>query len=405
MSHQTDKPLIILLQGPLGPFFADFADELKVMGCHVVRVTFNGGDHLYAGDVEEIPFHAGPDKWPEFLAGLVDDRKPKAIVCYGDMRVYHREAKRVADALSTAFWCFEEGYVRPGYSTFEPGGNNAQSLFPIRFRNAETGDDTVPEPYFTRPLIKSQTWFGITYYARFGLFFSGYEGYAHHRRGSWLTEQASWIWAGFRKLYHTHRDKGLTQQLIEQHSGRIILVPLQVSVDTQLLYHSDFDSMEHFINHMMQSAARHMAKEDHMVIKHHPMERGHKNYRSLITRLARQHGLVGRVTYAYDLALEDLMDHTKACITINSTVSMLTLSRGVPTLSLGRSLVTLAGLTSRTALDDFWKDPDPVDSELVGRFHRHLVAETQVPGNFYVHRKVAAFAAAKKLCSAINNHC
>ncbi len=401
MSPQSQRPTVILLQGPLGPFFADFAAALREQGVHTLKVNFNAGDRHYADADIEVDYEGSPEDWESAFTGLLDQYNPSAIICYGDMRFYHRTAKQLADSQNRPFWCFEEGYIRPGYSTFEPAGNNANSAFPGRFNGGQTKETGAPAPHYTPPVIRSQIWFAITYYAVMYIRFGGFERYAHHRPKGGLWEQVSWMRAGFRKLYHLHRDRSLTQKLIADHGGRLILVPLQVSVDTQIIYHSNFDTITQFIELVLQSAAQNLRPGDHIVIKHHPMDRGQTHYGQFIQSLVKKLNLDGRVTYAFDLILEDLVKATKACITINSTVSTLTLNNNIPTLCLGQSIVSNARLSSDQTLEGFWGDPKPVDSKRVAMFNRHLLAETQVTGSFYRDRCITAAAAAKKLCDAL----
>ena len=38
---------ILLLQGPLGPFFRRFAEDLSRLNTQVIKVNFNAGDELF----------------------------------------------------------------------------------------------------------------------------------------------------------------------------------------------------------------------------------------------------------------------------------------------------------------------------------------------------------------------
>jgi len=38
---------VLLLQGPIGPFFSRFGDDLAARGFAVTKINFNGGDRFF----------------------------------------------------------------------------------------------------------------------------------------------------------------------------------------------------------------------------------------------------------------------------------------------------------------------------------------------------------------------
>ena len=382
---------IVLLQGPLGPFFADLACQMAQQGMTVHRICFNKGDWHYANADHVVNYTEGADAWPEWLADYVRAHAIGAVVCYGDSRYYHRTARSVCEAVDIKFFACEEGYVRPGYVTFEEGGNNANSPFPEAFRAGALIERPSPVPAKIEQIFQHQFWFATMYYIVKDWKLYGFRHYQHHRGGNWASEMMAWLRAGFRKNFVTRfRERGLTQRLVSQHAGKLFVVPLQVAVDTQMVYHSRFDSVEDFIAEVMQSFAVHAPKDAHMVIKHHPMDRGFNHYGRAVARIGKKLGCSARVTYAFDVDLPALLSFAAGCVTVNSTVASQALDAGVPTLTLGKSMLETAGLTADCTLDAFWQDPTPVDMAEVTRFKRALIAQTQVPGSFYCNRHIAA---------------
>ena len=55
----------------------------------------------------------------------------------------------------------------------------------------------------------------------------------------------------------------------------------------------------------------------------------------------------------------------------------------VPVKVTGRALYDIPGLTSCCALDRFWTEPSPVDSELFHRLQTCLFDQTQINGSFF----------------------
>lgn len=395
---------ILMLQGPLGPFFADLHDQLKALHAVTHRVCFNKGDLHYAKADHLISFQGRADDWAGWLTDYIHLHQINAIVCYGDSRFYHRVASGVCAAQGLVFFALEEGYVRPGFVTCEEGGNNANSPFPAQFKKAALPTRDMPTAFETGDTFRFQFWFGTLYYIVKDWRLGGFWRYRHHRRGNWATEMMAWVRAGFRKhIIIGPWEKGLTDRLVADHSGQMFIVPLQVAVDTQIIYHSRFDRVTDFIKEVMGSFAAHAPADAHLVIKHHPMDRGYNHYGSVIKRLARRLGCAGRVTYLFDADLEKLLAHATACVTVNSTVVVQALEQAIPTITLGRSMVADAGLAvdgsdpDAAHLDSFWRSPPPVDTSKVAAFRKSLVAHTQVPGSFYRERMVAAGGIAEKI--------
>ena len=394
---------ILLLQGPLGPFFADLSAELQALGCRTHRVCFNKGDWHFS-DANIVTRYSGtPEGWQQWLKAYLAEHSIKAICCYGDSRFYHRIARAVCQELDTPIFCFEEGYVRPGFVTLEEGGNNANSKFSSRFRDGELPAAAKPEPAKINNPFRFQFWLATLYYIVKDWKLSGFPSYNHHRRGNWATETIAWLRAGYRKNTHSRfREKGLTQRLVSEHAGNLFLVPLQVAVDAQMVYHSPFDSVAEFIEETLVSFAAHAPEEAHLLIKHHPMDRGFTHYGGEINRHVRRLGLLGRVTYAFDIDLEAIMAVASGCVTVNSTVGLQALEAGVPTLTLGKAMIADAGLAADCDLDAFWSHREAVDAGRVADFKEKLIAHTQIPGSFYRDRKVAAKACAEQLVAGMS---
>ena len=124
---------ILLLQGPVGHFFRDFARWLEQRGKQVFKINFNAGDeafypttipntHAYRGNTEDFP---------AFLAEFTANNKIDTVVCFGDTRHYHTVARQLAENTEgIRFWAFEEGYFRPFFITLEQGGVNDFSPLP-----------------------------------------------------------------------------------------------------------------------------------------------------------------------------------------------------------------------------------------------------------------------------------
>ncbi|TLM79528.1 capsular biosynthesis protein [Microbulbifer harenosus] len=375
---------VLFLQGPLGPFFARCARHFSAQGVETHKINFNGGDRYYGWADHCVDYTGGPAGWPEYLYGYLRRNHIRAVVVYGDCRYYHREARAVCKQLGIVFWAFEEGYLRPDFVTLEQGGVNA-------FSGVDWTRDAIEQyrPHGRKSPLKvgmtfwQRAWFAICYYVAARILSYRFPNYRHHRPRTWWQEAGCWLRSFYRKGLYRISERRFTEALLRNHSGKYFLYPLQTADDFQIREHSDVDSLQASIGEVIASFAGHAAETDVLVIKHHPMDRGFCHYGKLIRRKAREHGVGERVVYCHDLHLPTLLDHAKGLVTVNSTVGISALLHGVPTITLGRALYDIAGLTHQGELADFWQHPQPVDIELFRAFRTYLYELTQLDGSFF----------------------
>jgi capsule polysaccharide modification protein KpsS len=382
----------LLLQGPMGPFFSRFAEDLRASGIHVLKVHLNAGDSLfYRGDA--LPFRGGFEAWPAFIEKLIRERRIDGLFVFGDGRPYHRAAIAVAQAHAVPVFVFEEGYLRPNHVTFERDGVNGYSSLP-REPNFYRTFEHAPVPIVDAvlPPFGATAWFSTLYSLALTFGFFLYPRYRHHRPLNAFTEAYRWVVSGLAKLWYTRRDRRTLEALVTEHTGRFFVLTLQVHCDFQL-QHSPFSSVEDFISNAVASFAKHAPNDALLVVKHHPLDRAYRNYKSLLSKLERQHALADRLIYVHDLHLPTLLRASCGTVMINSTVGLQAVGYGVPVKVLGTAVYDMAGLTSQVPLDEFWTNPGVVDEALYAAFRNYLLRENQINGGFYrrlVHRKLGA---------------
>jgi capsular polysaccharide export protein len=376
---------VLLLQGPVGPFFARFGAMLEASGASVTKVNFNGGDCLFYPHAEHV-FRGSMEDWPSYLERLLRADRFDWIVVFGDCRPVHRCAREVASRLGVRVAVFEEGYVRPHYVTLEQGGVNDFSTLPrdpqFYVREAPpfpsaTGEE-VGGAYWPMAL-----WAFLYFFAAIVLrpWFPRYE----HHRPIVFAEALAWLRSAWRKWRFRVREAGLERHLTCDRARDYFLVPLQVHNDAQVSVHSDFESVEVFVREVVRSFAAHAPRETLLAIKHHPLDRGYHDYTSLIRTESRRCGVEARVLYLHDQHLPSLLDHARGVVVINSTVGLQALDHGAPVKVCGRAFYDLQGLTFQGTLDSFWTESARFvpDEALRGAFKSHLIARTQVRGSFY----------------------
>jgi capsular polysaccharide export protein len=390
LDELTGSRRVLLLQGPIGPFFWRLANFLKIRNADVVKINFNGGDALFypawisPGTV--YTFKASATKWRPFLREVMDRHSTDALVLFGDCRFYHRVAARLARRRGIEVFVFEEGYVRPDYITLARGGVNGHS-------------DLARNPGFyrmlpDRPVAPAQSmsqraiYSGVLFAALYGL--AGrlsrwrFPLYRHHRQYFSFTHGLRWVWGWVRKYLYGLRERDVLSLVRGPLSNRFFLVPLQVHKDAQVLFHSPYRSIVSFVAEVVESFAAHAPADTHLVFKHHPLDRGFRDYGELIARLATEHGIAARVHYVHDVHLPSLLDHARGTVLINSTVGMSSLLHGTPVKVLGQAIYDMPGLTHQGPLATFWQQPERIDHDLFQRFRNFVIERTQVNGNYYL---------------------
>ena len=87
---------VLLLQGPIGPFFKNFAYDLEGAGATVYKINFNGGDWFFSDEANSIDFTGSIEEWGEFFRRLIETHWIDTIILFGDCRKHHTIAHAIA---------------------------------------------------------------------------------------------------------------------------------------------------------------------------------------------------------------------------------------------------------------------------------------------------------------------
>lgn len=389
---------ILLLQGPLGPFFQALSRQLTEAGHQVVKIHFNGGDECWPCAGKNLRFRGKPESWNAFFRRVLKQQGIDAVICYGDCRYYHLEAGRICKLKRVPFWAMEEGYLRPDFVTLEQGGVNAFSPWYERRDQLAELDWSVPYDSSLKVgrTFAVRAWYASRYHISKALMQWRYPHFVNHRPWNLMQEAMGWVCGAMVKYGNLRQDRALLKAL-PQYAGRIFFVPLQVTEDFQIREHSDLSGVEEMVAQVINSFAQHAKPEDVLLFKHHPMDRGYVSYRAQINRLIAVLGLEGRVFYGYELPLPTLYPLLKGVITINSTVGLSALLHDVPTFCMGRALYDINGLTTKGSLETFWHKQSPVCAETFKRVRHSLLHLTQLNASFYRHLNMSALAVMEKM--------
>ena len=388
---------IFVLQGPLGGFFSHLSRRLRASGYTVLDVCFNLGDRLWRGGDQLIWPKGGLDAWRDELTHLCRQHRPRCFIMFGDRRPVHIVACQVANSLGIRVYSFEEGYLRPDYVTFEQGGNNARS----------TVADLLPgfiEPPIApapRPTGRSFGRMGrraFVYQWALALGHPLAPKYVHHRKRKLVSEALLWTRALWRKIASERGDAAMADLLAREYPRRYFVVALQVHDDLQGVHHGAGWTQEALIATAIRSFARHAPAGTRLVVRYHPMDRGHVTYAPLVARLSREARVSDRVALMMTGHAPTILTHAAGFVGVNSTMALSALHHHCPVFAFGDCFYRVRGLVAdgrdEAALDRFWSNPPLVDAALFACFRALLVQETQINGNYYLRRFYPAMAGA-----------
>ena len=376
----------------MGPFFSRLRRDLQSAGAEVFKINLCAGDRLYY-PLDAVDYRGTLEDWPAFLEQFLAHHQIDAIMLFGDCRHYHCVVPAIARAQRANLYVFEEGYLRPDYITVEEGGANSFSSLPRDPAYYRAYRPPQPEVVKAqRQPAKYGFWFAaihaIVYALVNFLLHWRYPHYRHHRPLNPFAEAFYWLRSGVRKLWFKVREQGFVWRLNAtdgdgQRLPPFFLVPLQTHNDSQIHVHSEFASIEAFIHRVLTSFAEQAPAETCLVFKHHPLDRGYREYGRWLREVLPQYGLQGRVFYVHDVHLPTLLDQALGTVVINSTVGLSSILHKTPVCVLGEPIYHMPGLTHQGTLEAFWNRREPVDSALFEKFRAWLLVHNQANGHFY----------------------
>nr|WP_309704436.1 MULTISPECIES: capsular biosynthesis protein [unclassified Sphingomonas] len=369
----------------MGPLFRRIGQALRQSGYEVYKVNFNGGDRAFWRLPNGIDFRGSPEDWPDALTALIRERHITDVMLFGDCRPLHMIATRVCRDIGIPIHVFEEGYIRPDWVTFEPGGVNGHSSLPRdpAWYQAEAAClPPEPEHHQVPSSFRRRAWEAVIYNTADVLSRWYYPHWQNHRPWHPLVEAMGWA----RRLRHRKQAALRSQAQIaalDQQSEPYMLFPLQLDSDAQIRLHSDFAGISDALRLVIGSFASHAPAPLRLVIKEHPLDNGVRDWRGETMALAELHNVVDRIDYLESGDMVPIARKAKGMVTINSTSGTLALAAGVPVIALGQAVYDMEGITFQRGLDAFWSDPGRPDMKIFAAFRRVLIDRCLIPGGFF----------------------
>ncbi|MDR0408543.1 MAG: capsular biosynthesis protein [Campylobacteraceae bacterium] len=377
---------VLFLQGPMGTFFKRADKLFREKGAVTHKIAFNAADWFFSNKDNVINYKDTPKNWNNFIKEFLITKRIDKIFLFGDCRFYQKATIKAALKLDTEIFVFEEGYIRPDYITLEKWGVNGNSKLP----KSKSFYEKLPEVSEQPKALQMKNSFyimvisAIIYYFIANVFSFLYPHYIHHRNFSAIKEAFYGVRNFMRKILYLLKDRSYDNYLKTGLSKKYFFVPIQTCTDAQIKKHSLFKNIEEFIEIVLISFAHFADKNCFIVFKHHPFDRGRKNYKNTINGFAKKLNIEKRVIVLYELHLPNALKNALGTVTINSTVGLSSLYHGTPTIVLGEAIYDIKDLTCKgMSLNDFWKNKSAPNAKLFKKFRNFIIKNSQINSSFY----------------------
>lgn len=385
-THKVKK--VLLLQGPVGPFFKNLQTQLEANGIDTKRISFHAADAFFSCRAKTAPYKGHASEWDQQLRAELEFGNYDCVVLFGSERPAHLIANQIAEEAGCPVISLEEGYLRTGFISCELNGNNAKRSSIGRWRPTLEAHKkpTLPLETHKSTLGVLAFWAAVYYFIREIRPHSG-DAKLHHRETSGIIKESiSWAHHYMRRKFAKYAEHNLIKSLVAERKQPFILVPLQVPSDMQMQKHARGWSNEKLISHCLKSL-RNCRKKQVIVFKTHPLDQHSHELVNLVKRQAKALGVLNKVYAIQSGNLSELTQHSSGMIVINSTSAFSALHHDKPLLVLGDAIyrhdeiVTLGNLPGDISTFLQFRAAKPADN--VKKFIHFVKSHALVAGDFY----------------------
>lgn len=382
----VSKMHFLFLQGEPTSFYKRVGDGLSALGCKVTRINFCAGDQLFWHGPNALNYRGTFLDWPDFLAGILDSNNVTDLFLCGEQRSYHKVAIEIAQSRGIRVVVTDLGYLRPDWITLERDGMNGSSRFPKDPEKILELAKDLPEVdmavrYKSNPM-KIEVLYLLFELANIFLSFL----FPHYRRTDNRKHLLLHYLSGFKKFLLSKSNSSRAMKRLcslKKEDEPYFVFPLQLEHDYSIISYSPFSGLEEPIRMVIKSFAKNACTNTRLVFKTHPLDTGIRDWERLIYQWASEEGLSCRIDFFDGGNLDDMIVGAQGMIAVNSTAGIRALQLGCPVMILGEAIYNIVGMTDQGALDQYWKEPQKPDPELVDAFIKLMAQTILVRGMFF----------------------
>lgn len=373
----------LIVTAPFGGFGRALASAIEARGGEVARMIFNAGDWLGWRRAGGKVFRKDAKAWHDSLADLSSGFTD--IIVFGEGGPYNQAVLTQRAQLPARIWVLENGYFRPDWITLEEGGVNGSSSLP---RSAAGYPVPAPPLPITRPVGKILPYHVVNISLYHLAQMVG--GLAFPRYRHPYTMSPLWqFWGHVRRYFALAlQSKKNCDAAVIAARGPFFIACLQREGDAQLLRYSSYADNTAFLAEVMTSFAQHAPAGCRLVVKNHPLDPGLNDLPHITRCLAVERGLGDRVDFIDGGNLAQLCRAAQGMVVNNSSAALSALGFRTPVKVMGKAFFDFEGLTDQQGLDRFWSAPQAADPQLFTAFRAHVIARSQINGNFHEPRAI-----------------
>jgi len=379
---------VLLLQGPVGPFFR----QLQLLLCNAAieskRVTFHAADALFSIRDLSTPFTGKAAEWEQWIRAELEFGQYNCVILFGSDRPAHATAIKVAAQLQCPVISLEEGYLRSGYISCELNGNNAGGSSLMKYQHYDV-DDLAPSQPLKQKMNSPRMlvmWSAIYYAFRELTKHSGDIELYHRKTKGILNEAVSWSLHYARRKLASFAEAYTVDRLGSKECAPFVLVPLQTPSDLQMQKYANGWTNEKLVIHCLGALKTGIAQQK-IVFKTHPLDQKANALTAFIKKQAKAAGLLDRIHILQSGNLSNLAEMSSGMVVINSTSAFSALHHNKPLLVLGKAIfrhpqIVTIGDTS-SDIQAFFKQRNSKPPEKITSFVKYMKSKALIAGDYY----------------------
>ena len=99
---------VLLLQGPVGPFFDRLHSRLLENQVNCTRILFNAGDKLFCQNKQSaLSFEGNLEEWGTWFKKYLKNNGPSVVILFGSDRPIHSIVREVCKEQEILVYCLE----------------------------------------------------------------------------------------------------------------------------------------------------------------------------------------------------------------------------------------------------------------------------------------------------------